>query len=136
MEKKEIIRTFSGTSWEEKASYCRALRVGNQIYVSGTAPIDRSGGVFAPGDAYAQTKYCLSIIQKALQDLGADCSDVVRVRLFVTDISRAQEFIQAHREFFAEHPPTNTMVEVSALVDQAMLVEVEAEAICFSHEAG
>jgi len=78
------------------------------------------------------TKYCLSIIQKALQDLGADCSDVVRVRLFVTDISRAQEFIQAHREFFAEHPPTSTMVEVSALVDPAMLVEVEAEAICFS----
>lgn len=96
----------------------------------------RSGGVFAPGDAYAQTKYCLSIIQKALQDLGADCSDVVQVRLFVTDISRAQEFIQAHREFFAEHPPTNTMVEVSALVDPAMLVEVEAEAICFSHEVG
>lgn len=119
---------------EEKAGYCRALRVGNHIYVSGTAPIDESGGVFAPGDAYAQTKYCLSIIEKSLQNLGADCSDVVRVRLLVTDISRAQEFIQAHREFFAEHPPTNTMVEVSALVDPAMLVEVEAEAICFSHE--
>lgn len=96
----------------------------------------RSGGGFAPGDAYGQTKYCLSIIEKALQDLGAECSDVVRVRLFVTDISRAEEFIQAHREFFAEHAPTSTMVEVNALVDPAMLVEVEAEAICFSHEAG
>lgn len=123
-------RTFSGVNWETKTGYCRAIRVGDNIYVSGTAPIDANGGVFAPGDAYAQTRFCLQRIQKALQDLGSDCQDVVRTRLYVTDISRSAEYAQAHHEFFAAHPPANTMVEVPALVDPEMLVEVEVEAIC------
>jgi len=123
-------RTFSGVSWESKTGYCRAIRVGNNIYVSGTAPINPQGGVFAPGNAYAQTRYCLERIQKALQDLGCDCQDVVRTRLYVTDISRSADYAQAHQEFFAKHPPANTMVEVRALVDPEMLVEVEVEAIC------
>jgi isochorismate pyruvate lyase len=123
-------RTFSGVSWETQAGYCRAIRVGDNIYVSGTAPIDSEGGVFAPGDAYAQTRYCLQRIQKALHDLGSDCQDVVRTRLYVTDISRSAEYAQAHQEFFAANPPANTMVEVRALVDPEMLVEVEVEAVC------
>lgn len=130
----EFQRTFSGTAWEAKAGYCRALRVANHIYVSGTAPIAEDGSVYAPGDAYAQTKFCIARIQKALQDLGADLSDVVRVRLFVTDISRTEEFIQAHQECFGAHPPTNTLVAISALVDPEMLVEVEAEAFCTNPE--
>jgi isochorismate pyruvate lyase len=123
-------RTFSGVSWETQVGYCRAIRVGNQIYVSGTAPIDSEGKVFAPGDAYAQTCFCLQRIQKALQDLGSDCQDVVRTRMYVTDISRSAEYGKAHQEFFAKHPPAATMVEVRALVDPEMLVEVEVDALC------
>jgi enamine deaminase RidA (YjgF/YER057c/UK114 family) len=123
-------RTFSGVSWETTTGYCRAIRVGDNIYVSGTAPIDADGGVYAPGDAYAQTCYCLQRIQKALHDLGCDCQDVVRTRLYVTDISRSAEYAKAHQEFFGKHPPANTMVEVRALVDPEMLVEVEVEAVC------
>lgn len=128
----ERSRTFSGVTWETTTGYCRAIRVGNQIYVSGTAPIDADGKVFAPGDAYAQTRYCLQKIQKALQDLGGNCQDVVRTRLYVTDISRSAEYAKAHQEFFAAHPPANTMIGVQALVDSEMLVEVEVEAICQS----
>lgn len=123
-------RTFSGVSWETIAGYCRAIRVGNNIYVSGTAPIDEEGNVFAPGDAYGQTRYCLERIQKALEDLDSGCQDIVRTRLYVTDITRSAEYTRAHREFFHSHPPANTMVEVRALVDPEMLVEVEVEAAC------
>lgn len=125
-----VMRTFSGASWESKVGYCRAVRVGNQIYVSGTAPVDEAGGVFAPSDAYAQAKRCFEIIRKALQDLGADTSCVVRTRMFVTDISRWVEFGQAHQEFFGENPPATTMVEVKSLINAEMLIEVEADAVC------
>ncbi|NJM72978.1 MAG: RidA family protein [Scytonema sp. RU_4_4] len=124
-----VTRTFSGASWESKVGYCRAIRVGNQIYVSGTAPVDEAGGVFAPGDAYAQAKRCFEIIQKALRDLGADINYVVRTRMFVTDISRWAEFGQAHQEFFMENPPVTTMVEVKSLIDPAMLIEIEVDAV-------
>lgn len=82
----EFKRTFSRAPWESRVGYCRALRAGNHIYVTGTAPVDESGGCFAPGDAYAQTKRCLEIIQRALSDLGAGLSDVVRTRMFVKDV--------------------------------------------------
>ncbi len=126
----ERSRTFSGVSWETQVGYCRAIRVGDNIYVSGTAPIDADGRVFAPGDAYAQTRYCLQKIQKALQDLGSDCKDVVRTRLYVTDINRSAEYAKAHQEFFAANPPASTMVEVRALIDPEMLVELEVDAVC------
>lgn len=126
-------RIFTRTVWETKAGYCRAIRVGNHIYVSGTAPVNKQGGVFAPYDAYAQTKHCLAIIQ-TLQDLGADIQDVVLTRLYVTDMQRWSEFAQAHQEYFGEHPPANTMVEIQALVEPAMLVEVEVEAVCDVNE--
>jgi len=123
-------RAFSGAPWEERVGYCRALRAGNQIYVTGTAPVDAQGNCYAPGDAYAQTRRCLEIIEHALQDLGAGLPCVVRTRLFVTDIRRWEEFGRAHRETFAANPPATTMVQVSSLIDPAMLVEIEAEAVC------
>lgn len=128
----EFRRTFSGAFWESKVGYCRAIQAGNHIYVSGTAPVDEQGGVFAPGDAYAQAKRCFEIIQRALQDLGADLSCVVRTRMFVTDISRWAEFGQAHGEFFAQHPPVTTMVEVKSLINPEMLIEVEVDAVLFT----
>ena len=123
-------RTFSGVSWETTVGYCRAIRVGDNIYVSGTGPIGSDGKVYAPGDAYAQTVFCLQRIQKALQDLDCECQDVVRTRLYVTDISRSAEYAKAHQEFFAKYHPASTMVEVRALIDPEMLVEIEVEAIC------
>lgn len=93
-------RAFSGVSWEPQVRYCRAIRVGNHIYVSGTAPIDLNGMTYAVGDAYAQTRYCLEKIQKALQDLGSSCQDVMRTRMYVTDISRSGEYGKAPKRIF------------------------------------
>ena len=125
----QITRTFSGASWESTVGYCRAVKTGNHIYVSGTAPVAEDGSVFAPGDAYAQAKRCFQIVQKALQDLNADINHVVRTRMYVTDISLWAEFGKAHQEFFAENPPASTMLEVKSLIDSAMLIEVEVDAI-------
>ncbi len=123
-------RAFSGAPWEARVGYCRAVRAGEHIYVSGTAPVDEKGLPFAPGDAYAQTRRCFEIIDRALHSLGADLSCVVRTRMFVTDISRWEEYGRAHGELFGEHPPATTMVEVKALIDPQMLIEVEVEAVC------
>ena len=123
-------RTFSGAPWEERVGYCRALRAGNHIYVTGTAPVDSQGNCYAPDDAYAQTRRCLEIIERALQNLGADLACVVRTRLFVTDITRWEEYGAAHREAFATHPPATSMVQVVSLIDPAMLIEIEADAVC------
>ncbi|UCE58819.1 MAG: RidA family protein [Phycisphaerales bacterium] len=125
-----IKRTFSSAPWEKKIGFCRAIRVGDHIYVTGTAPIDDDGNTFAPGDAYAQTRRCIEIISKALADLDATLADVVRTRMFVTDISRWQEFGRAHGEFFADHPPATTMVEIKSLISPDMLIEIEADAVC------
>jgi len=125
-------RAFSGVSLESQFGYCRAIRVGNYICVSGTAPLTPEGITYSPGNAYAQTRYCLEKIQKALQDLGANLEDVVRTRMYVTDISRSAEYGRAHQEYFGEHPPAATMVEVQALVDAEMLIEIEVDAICDS----
>ena len=123
-------RTFSGAPWEERVGYCRALRAGSHIYVTGTAPVDAQGNCYAPGDAYTQARRCLEIIERALLDLGADLSCVVRTRLFVTDIHRWEEYGRAHREAFSANPPATTMVQVSSLIDPAMLIEIEADAVC------
>ena len=127
---KEFQRTYSGAPWESVVGYCRALRVGEQIYVTGTAPVDENGECYAPGDAYAQARRCLEIIQNALSDLGADLSNVVRTRMYVTDISRWEEYGRAHATFFSQNPPATTMVEVKSLIDPAMLIEIEADAVC------
>jgi enamine deaminase RidA (YjgF/YER057c/UK114 family) len=122
-------RTFSGAPWESRIAYCRALRAGDRIFVTGTAPVAPGGGVHAPGDARAQTLRCLEIIAEALAKLGAGLEHVTRTRMFVTDITRWQEFGEAHGEVFREHPPTTTMVEVSRLIDPEMLIEIEADAV-------
>lgn len=122
-------RVFSGAPWEARVGYCRAVRVGDHVYVSGTAPVAEGGGVHAPGDAYAQTVRSIAIIRTALDGVGASLSDVVRTRMFVTDIARFEEYGRAHHDAFSEHPPATTMVEVRALVDPAMLIEIEADAV-------
>lgn len=122
-------RIFSGAPWEGKVGYCRALRAGNVIYVTGTAPVAPDGSVHCPGDAYPQTIRCLEIIKEALEGLGAGLADVVRTRMFVTDISRWETFGRGHREVFGEHPPATTLVEVSSLIHPDMLIEIEAEAV-------
>ena len=122
-------RVFSGSPWEPVVGYCRALRSGDLVFVTGTAPVAAGGGVHAPGDAYAQTVRCFEIIDAALRGLGAEMTDVVRTRMFVTDIARWQEYGRAHGERFAGHPPCTTMVEVKALIDPEMLIEIEVDAV-------
>lgn len=119
----------TGSPWESRYGYCRALRVGDLIFLTGTAPIDPDGSTHAPGDARAQAARCFQIIEHALRQLGADRSAIVRSRMYVTDIARADEFGRAHREFFADHRPCLTMVQVARLIDPAMLVEIECDAL-------
>ena len=118
----------SGTKWEPVVGYSRAVRVGPYVHVAGTTAVDASGAIVGPGDAYAQTAFILRKIEDALGQAGASMSQVVRTRLFVTDISRFEEFGQAHGEVFRSIRPASTMVEVKALVDPEMLIEIEADA--------
>jgi enamine deaminase RidA (YjgF/YER057c/UK114 family) len=122
-------RVFSGAPWEKRVGYCRAIRSGNLIFVTGTVAIDEAGKPFEPGNAYAQAKRSLLIIERALQELGADLSSVVRTRMFVTDISRWEEFGKAHGEVFRDFPPATTMVEVKSLIAPEFLIEIEADAV-------
>ena len=123
-----VQRYFTGTEWEPKVGYCRALKVGGFVYLSGTAPVDEDGGTFAPGDAYAQAKRCFEIVEKSLAEMDAGLHQVVRTRMYVTDISQWEAFGKAHQEFLGEYPPVATMVEVKGLINPDMLIEVEVEA--------
>jgi isochorismate pyruvate lyase len=127
MADKKVVR--SGAPWEDQVGYCRALRVGPHVVVSGTAPVGENGLVFAKGDAYLQAGKCIEIIATALGEVGASLADVVRTRMFVTDIERWEEFGRAHREAFGDVTPATSMVEVSRLIDPDMLIEIEADAI-------
>ena len=118
----------SGTKWEPVVGYSRAVRVGPHVHVAGTTAVDASGSLIGPDDAYAQTAFILTKIEAALKEAGASMSQVVRTRMFVTDISRFEEIGKAHGEVFHEIRPASTMVEVKALVDPAMLIEIEADA--------
>jgi enamine deaminase RidA (YjgF/YER057c/UK114 family) len=119
----------SNTEWEPFVGYSRAVRVGAHVFVAGTTATDAKGAVVAPGDAYAQTRQALENVARALEKAGASMADVVRTRMFVTDISRWQEYGRAHGEFFRDVRPASSMLEVSRLIDPAMLVEIEADAL-------
>lgn len=123
-----IRRAFSGAPWEAKVGYCRAVRVGSHIWVTGTVALNEDGSVHAPGDAGAQAKRCFDIIGKALGEVGASLEHVVRTRMFVTDISRWEEIGAAHGAVFRDHPPATTMVEISRFIGPDFLVEIEADA--------
>lgn len=114
--------------WESIVGYSRAVRVGKRIYVTGTTATDENGDIVGVSDAYAQTVQVIKNIERALKALGANLENVVRTRMFVTDISRWKEYGRAHGEFFSQIMPATTMVEVVKLIDPKMLVEIEADA--------
>lgn len=116
------LRVSSGTPWELKVGYSRAVRVDRFVYVSGTTATDESGSVIGVGDPYAQAR-------QALEGVGAQIDDVVRTRMYVTDIEHWEDIGRAHAEFFAEIRPATAMVEVARLMSPEMLVEIEADAV-------
>jgi len=119
----------SGAKWEDIVGYSRAVRIGNFVEVTGTVAVDEHGRLMGKNDAYGQTKFIIEKIEKVLQRAGATLSDVIRTRMFVTDISRWEEYGKAHGEFFKDIKPCTSMIEVKGLIAPEYLVEIEATAI-------
>lgn len=120
---------FSGTVWEEVAGFARAVRIGNLVFVSGTTATDSDGSVVGEDDPYAQTVFVIQKIERALQEAGASLKDVARTRIFVADVNQWKIVAKAHGEFFRDIRPSNTLVEVSNLVGEGYLVEIEVDAV-------
>lgn len=125
----ERINYSSGSKWEDIVGYSRAVKIGNVVEVTGTVAQGNDGKVVGRNDAYTQTKFIYEKIEKVLEQAGAKMKDVVRVRMFVTDISKWLEYGRAHSEFFKDIKPCNTMVEVKALIEPDYMIEIEATAI-------
>ena len=119
----------SGAKWEDIVGYSRAVKIGNTVEVTGTVAVDDNSSLVGGNNAYEQTKFIIQKIEKVLQKAGASLNDVVRTRMFVTDISRWEEYGKAHGEFFKDIKPCTTMVEVSKLISPEYLIEIEATAV-------
>ena len=122
-------RIHSGAPWEPVAGYCRAVRAGDFVAVSGSAAVGDDGELVGRGDMYAQARRCIEVLENALEQAGSSLEDVIRTRMFVTDISQWEAVARAHSEAFGDAPPATSMVEVSKLIDPDMLVEIEADAV-------
>ena len=125
----ERVNYSSGAKWEDIVGYSRAVKVGNVVEVTGTVAVDEQNLLVGKNDAYAQTRFIIEKISKVLQQAGSSLNDVTRTRIFVTDISKWEEYGRAHGEFFGKIKPCTTMVEVKALIAPEFLVEIEATAI-------
>lgn len=123
------INISTGAKWEDIVGYSRAVKIGNLIEVTGTVAVDGSGELVGKGDVYLQTKFIILKVESVLQQLNAKLSDVVRTRIFTTDISRWEEIGKAHGEFFGEIKPATTMLEISKLINPDYLVEIEFTAV-------
>lgn len=119
----------SGTDWEDRVGYSRAVRTGDEVRVAGTTATDENGDVVAPGEPYEQTAQAIENVERALREVDASLSDVVRTRLFVADIDDWEDVGRAHEEAFGDVRPATTMVEVSRLIDDDLVVEIEALAV-------
>jgi enamine deaminase RidA (YjgF/YER057c/UK114 family) len=123
-----ILRVSSGAEWEDKVGYCRAVRIGQTIEVSGTTSV-RDGKIIGVGDMYTQTKTCFDIIIKAIEEAGGKKEHIVRTRMFLTDLSQWEEAGRVHGEYFKNIKPASTLLKVAGLIHEDMLIEVEATAI-------
>lgn len=123
------LKISSGAKWEDIVGYSRAVKVNNQVFITGTVAVDADNNLVGGDSAYLQTQFILQKIEKVLHQCGASLSDVVRTRLFVTDIARWEEYGKAHGEVFANIKPCTTMVEVSKLIAPEYLIEIEVDAV-------
>jgi enamine deaminase RidA (YjgF/YER057c/UK114 family) len=115
--------------WEKEVGYSRAVKVGNNVFVSGTVAVDEAGNIVGLGNAYEQSKFIFDKIEKSLIEAGAGLPDVVRTRMYVVDINLWKELAKAHSEYFSTIKPAATMVEVSSLIEPDLLVEIEVDAV-------
>ena len=128
----ERINISTGTPWEEKVGYCRAVRIGPHVWTSGTIAYDETGTIHGVGDAGAQARYIFRKIEKALNDAGTSMKDVVRVRVYLTSFDHMEALAEAHHEFFADVKPVNTTVVAGALAYPECLMEIEVDAYVIS----